>query len=387
MIEKIVNQAGIPEGDDISEEKSSEKFPMPEGYDGWTSAEEVFKREAWDKFALFEQRIRSAGSISAIISAVEQYAVTDTSGKEVVVEWFSFGERPSYDFAESLEKVINVLMDIEKNGVENYLGPEKNHVRVKGISLIQWRIEELFNIVPPTEDKLVLKMKTHADRLRAHLVDEEVPLGERRIRLKNFYHDVEKIHTTGLFKEYSSGAIPSVGVLRDSAMKVADAIAKEIERERKSGVSDEDLDREIALERILRGRGRAIDSGIRSYIATVLRFQNLSKRRSEGRDLLKQFESADHQRRQSHNSLISSLRIFAKAVEEAKSLGVLDGTSVVPWQLGMNMNEFKGQDKVTIFSERTLNDRDFIRDWAIVAELYERLQEIDELEKKKSDKG
>ena len=224
------------------------------------------------------------------------------------------------------------------------------------------------------EDSIVAEMHSCLECLRN---GDAVPKSTEEL-----HFEIEHTQSAPIFGQYETHAIPQLTTLEHSALFAADAIAREIEMHKKEGVSEADLEEESKIEKILRGRSKAIGSGIRSYIRTILRFQQLARLRHGGRDVLKQFEETDHQRRRAHNALIESLTAFTKAIEEAKEIDLLKDIPVVEWQPGTQLPDGI-ENQIVVFSHRVLSDRNYIRDWAIVAELYERLKEIEQLEKKK----
>ena len=197
---------------------------------------------------------------------------------------------------------------------------------------------------------------------------------------ERFHSEIERSYSAELYEKYDTGEIPNLEILELSANSAAEAIAKEIQESKEQGMSDADLTEETKIEKLLQGRPKIITSNIRSYIATVMRFQELAKMRTTGRDLAKQFEQADHQRRRVHNALIESLETFTNIIEDAKTLGLLSEISVAQWRHSEDLR--LQESRVVVFSKQILEDRDYIRDWAIVAEMHERLTEIEKLEKK-----
>ena len=191
---------------------------------------------------------------------------------------------------------------------------------------------------------------------------------------------IEKSHSAPLFNDYEKGLVPTLEIIKNSSVKAADSIASEILRSEKSGVSPKDLVEEKSIEKLLRGREKSINAGVRSYIRSVLRFQTLKERMHLERNMEKQFERADHERRRIHNALIESLQTFTKAIHDAQELDLLNKYTIIEWQPGLRLQHQK--DSIVVFSDRILKNRDWVRDWAVVAELYERLAEIEELERK-----
>jgi len=368
MKEKLT---GIPS----IKEVEAEVFPLPEEYNSWNTPDSQFKQEAWSKFQTFYTRVESAQDIPALLEAVQDYAVhnprEDEAGGAVLVEWFPYGQVPSYDYSEPLGDIVRRLNDISENGIAKHLSHDETSVDV-GNSVLQNRLERIFSVRPPAEDEVIAELnKTPEDGF----TDEK----EGRKKVRQLHHSAERTVSGSLLEKYNNDELLTMEMLKDGSTLAADALARGIEAEENAGTTDEDLVEEKRLEKLLRGRSQTIIAGIRSYINMVLRFQRLNEQRFLGRDVLKQFEQTDHQRRRAHDALLESLQIYSNSVREAKNTGLLNEVPVVVWESEDSLKGDLPEEKVVIFSDAVLANRDYIKDWALVAEMSERLKKIDRL--------
>ncbi len=167
-----------------------------------------------------------------------------------------------------------------------------------------------------------------------------------------------------IYVKYKDGKILTLNMLQNSVETAVDIIDNYIKNEldTKKKFDRHDIESLNKTKKILMGRIHQIRSCVNSYVQSIGTFHNLKTLRChEGRDFNKQFENADLARRRKHNSLIESLQVFRKALNQVRNLS----------------NEIDvSQNKLIMFSEKVLDNRDLIRDWAIAAYFHEQLQSI-----------
>jgi hypothetical protein len=122
-----------------------------------------------------------------------------------------------------------------------------------------------------------------------------------------------------------------------------------------------------------------VERGMQAYIRTIIQFHTI-KRLSIGgvRDMTAQFARVDQERRNAHEGLLDSLRTMRQAVLAAAGTELIPKQNVIEWTMGMNAGELLSHNPhaVIVFSDRVLQDRNYIRDWAIAADFEERLKEM-----------
>lgn len=231
---------------------------------------------------------------------------------------------------------------------------------------------------PVYGEEVVEKIHLHHDSVLEGTIPCNVEL------LEQVREDLTHLECYPLYKEYVEGRTPSLPLLQESAARAVAAIEKIIAEEKKNGTSDADLAEEIRVKNLIAGRSISIEQNITAYIKTVLRFQTLKKLHNNGaRDVSKQLEQTDHDRRRVHNNLIDSLRILTEAVKEAQSIDLIAKKSVHEWVPSLNASELaKTEGSIVVFSPKILTDRDYVRDWAMAADFNKQFSDLQEVEQK-----
>lgn len=218
----------------------------------------------------------------------------------------------------------------------------------------------------------------------AHVCNESLKRGHPNggIELERLRREIAESDYNELYHQYHNGQILTLTALEKTAHHAAKEIATVIAGDRENGLTDDDLVDEIALQNILEGRVQAIRVSIRSYITTVIQYHNIKIRRQRGamddEDLKRQFEQIDARRRKAHNTLLESLREMTRALAQAKDEDLIR-TPFIQWEVGMPISPEVQENRYVTFAESVTNNREYIRDWAIVADLDARLRSIEEL--------
>lgn len=193
------------------------------------------------------------------------------------------------------------------------------------------------------------------------------------------HKDIEQCECSALFNQYASGEVPTLKAMFANLQSFLDAFAQEVEKEKPAdGESSETHQWMSSTHKLLSGREQTVRSAIQRYVNSVIRFKNLHKLAAGGsRDLNAQFVDADHARRRAHNALIEALSIYTEKIrslaEEGFNQETMSTFRFKTWDGRTDARTF-GSDAVVFFSPEVLRNRDFLRDWAIVADFKEQLE-------------
>jgi hypothetical protein len=139
----------------------------------------------------------------------------------------------------------------------------------------------------------------------------------------------------------------------------------------------------IAICKLLSQRVKEIRNWCLRYEQTVIVFhRKLKKMRETGeRDDAEMFKDADIERRRIHDNLMASIRSLDQSISSANEMEPLQH-NIVRWQPGLSIPENFANEQSFIFSERaaTHDNRDLIRDWAIIANLEQKMEALREYE-------
>jgi hypothetical protein len=154
----------------------------------------------------------------------------------------------------------------------------------------------------------------------------------------------------------------------------------------KTDIADDPDELQFITSRLnlIKKRDVEISASVKRYVSTVAQFQTIKKQqlRMLPEDYRDKLIDIDARRRKAHNSLMETLSIYTRLIQELKSDGYLSEVDVFQWDFKNDATDFKANaNNVAVFSEKILNNRDLIKDWAITAHLYQSLKIISELEK------
>lgn len=229
---------------------------------------------------------------------------------------------------------------------------------------------------PPTAEQDILE-KLHAENEREH--DGRAPAET----LGKLHQDIERCGCYPIFKQYASGEMPTLDRMFTNIKDLVAEMDRDIETERALVSEGEHPGLLQHLEKsrgLLLGRESQIRGTIQRYVNQVIRFNRLRKLQADGaRDMVKQYEQTDHARRRAHNDLINSLTTYVQVIRdmrvEGAALNVYEHFNFSEWD---TTNDARRVDKKTtvIFDPSVMQNREFIRDWAIVADFHEQLKEL-----------
>ncbi|MEK7612632.1 MAG: hypothetical protein AAB449_00585 [Patescibacteria group bacterium] len=231
---------------------------------------------------------------------------------------------------------------------------------------------------PPTqeisavEEDVAAKIHTNHDKI----VNGEIPLSEKL--LTEIRDDLSRLECYPLYREYTAGNVPTLAVLDVSTERAVHAIDATLAGDRAKGTPENDLAEETKVRNLIAGRSISIKRNVAEYIRTVLRFHTLKRLAAGGgRDMQEQFVKTDEARVRAHNNLIKSLQIMTSTIQSAATMNLLPEHKILKWVAGMNAHDLnKNPNTVVVFSDKVMQDRDFIKDWAIAADFDLQLQEM-----------
>lgn len=186
-------------------------------------------------------------------------------------------------------------------------------------------------------------------------------------------HLHDRIHSCEvghLFDEYVEESVPTFErmfhPLPERIEKAKQALRVDAEKYGAETVADE-----MRILALLSGREQQVQTAVQRYVQSVIRFDTLRRLSYGGvRADMEQFSDADHARRRSHNALIDTLRVYLKVAQEAEAASVFpkesSGPVFVPWDIGVDARVIP-RGHILVFSEKTLEHREFVRDWAVAS--------------------
>ncbi len=213
---------------------------------------------------------------------------------------------------------------------------------------------------------------------RAHRA-HRVGYSHNREEIAHLNGSIHSCECGKLFDEYVQGSVPTFermfGSLPERVEEASRDLRKDAER-----YGPEDVEEETRMLSLLKGRERQVQTAVQMYVQSVIRFDTLKQLSHGGaREDKENFANADHARRRLHNALLESLHVYLETAQEAERMGVFSGAHPGPiftlWDIGIDARSIS-HEQLLLFSERTLERREFVRDWAIAAFFAMRLGEL-----------
>lgn len=181
-----------------------------------------------------------------------------------------------------------------------------------------------------------------------------------------------------LFDEYVDGIVPTFDrmfkPLSERIQQATEVLQTDAEK-----YGPNDVAEEMRALTLLKGREQQVQTAVQLYVQSVIRFNTLKQLSHGGaHDDKENFVRADQSRRRLHNGLIDSLRVYLDAAQKANELGLLSHSepAFAQWDIGIDARTVP-DSRALLFSGKTLERREFVRDWAIAAFFAERLQELE----------
>lgn len=218
-------------------------------------------------------------------------------------------------------------------------------------------------------EQAVVETHSHSDKLK---VPTYHPNNTDREVVAKLRKDLEGVECYQLYRQYAQGTVPTISMFEDSSRMLGGELARMVEKEKAEKVPETELQELTKKQAFIEHRAAEIKTAINRYVRVVIRFHNL-KRLQEQRgnvDDLDRLQAVDKDRRRAHDLLLEALSSFTDVARALQEEGVLERGLVVEWKPGMNAQTLSGSGKrAVVFSPDTIKDRDYIRDWAVVADL------------------
>ncbi len=206
--------------------------------------------------------------------------------------------------------------------------------------------------------------------------------------LEIFHKEIEQCECYPLLLKYTSGQIPSLQRMFANIDKVSTQLQKLADEEAsKLKQSDDASYHKLLLDtkNLLAGREAQVRGAVLRYVNSVIRFSRLQKSSMNGiRDDGEQFVKADHARRHAHDNLISSLNTYSALAK--KMIDEDLPNTFVFWQHNDDARMIP-TDKTIIFDPSVTRNREFIKDWSIVADFVEQMEALGETNWSENAKG
>lgn len=186
-----------------------------------------------------------------------------------------------------------------------------------------------------------------------------------------------------LFEHYEKHEV----LTYDDIERSLEIVLHQISSELKHDADDEFLNKSF---QILKERAKEIKHAARRYVQSIAKFHFIKRQqlRMEPHEFKEEFEKIDQLRRNAHNGLIETLTIYTKTINELRRDGVLDNVEVIEWHTADRFDEdTEVEGKVFVFAGDVLRNRDLVKDWAISAHMFEKLKQIEEIQKGHSTEG
>ncbi len=227
-------------------------------------------------------------------------------------------------------------------------------------------------VVPVYEEDVVAGLHAHVGNPKF----AEQPKFAHVEALSRFTRDLTHLEFFPLYERYRKGEVPTLQDLQKTAEYVRNKIARIIKEE---NLAAEESREEVQISKLLEGRAENVRKAVNRYVQTVIRFHTAKRvmrlRPERERDLM---QESDRARRIAHDSLIESLRVFSDAVRHAIAENIIKGKEIAVWDPAHPLRRSrKDDDRVFVFSPSFLNDRDFIRNWAMTIDYSEKMESIE----------
>jgi len=228
--------------------------------------------------------------------------------------------------------------------------------------------QEDVSVPPQGGDEILYNLHHATERHRKERVSRE--------EVSTYHKSIERSEFGPLFEQYKQGDVPGpermFGPLKAQLDKAQGIIDEEHAASGEGSVAEL-----VRIHGLLAGREQEVSSAASRYVQALIRHRNLQQLSLGGsRDLTEQFVRADHARRRAHEALLASLRLYRDMLQKAKEEELIPANSYVEWQIGDKARDIP-QQTIVVFSAKTTADRDFVRDWALVIDFANQLNELE----------
>jgi hypothetical protein len=211
----------------------------------------------------------------------------------------------------------------------------------------------------PTEE-VVDEFAEIVENHRGNLRDDN----QRREAFTELHGVLDKFENHAVKLMYDEGRMPTFESIDRVAQSAARALAADNEPEAQR------------IAKLLQHHVTSVKRWCRQYVASLLRFRAsktafLRMNDEERRDAL---GKADADRRRIHDALLGSLASLEDLLREGSEY--TDIGQPIRWNEKDQLQQGAANSTPLMFSTKTLEDRDVIRDWAIVADRIEEIHKI-----------
>lgn len=177
--------------------------------------------------------------------------------------------------------------------------------------------------------------------------------------IKAIHEKYERCETFPLYDAYVNNRLPNFDHLERHVAALIENVPENLR---------DDPEAQTMIKR-LQGRPLMLRGSVQSYVQSVIRFVNISKRPGAfGDDHTERLVKIDHERRRKHENLLRALTEFVTLLEQAKDYGLCEDNDYHLWLPG-STDELP--EKLVTFSPLAIANRDFIKDWALAADFAE----------------
>lgn len=188
--------------------------------------------------------------------------------------------------------------------------------------------------------------------------------------------EIDSSEVSEIFKSYDEHKMVTLDDISDSIAAIRTYLEEELSRLPAEDEEVEVISKQLAL---IKTRDKTLQEAVRRYVGTLSSFFALKKQRIrlDPEDFKYKMEDIDRRRRSAHDSLIETLVVYSRVINELREYGLLDDFTVEAWGPGVDVSRSSvGPDEKLIrtFSGRALEDRELIKDWAVSAYLHDSLE-------------
>lgn len=211
-----------------------------------------------------------------------------------------------------------------------------------------------------------------------HPLDEFTSSDQIEAFAEKLGQDLTHCECYPLYLQYLQGEVPTLDMLQKTVDELSSRVEGAIEKEKAAGLSDTDYEDLTQVKKILSTRMRNIRTNVGEYVLKIAQFHRIriGVRASDPEWTKEEFVRIDTARRRAHEILLSSLTDLTTRTKSLIEEGLVTTHEIGYWNRTKPAHELQESGKLVLFDPRVVADRDYIRDWAISADIYERTNEF-----------
>lgn len=188
------------------------------------------------------------------------------------------------------------------------------------------------------------------------------------------HREFETCEAYATYLAYAEGSLPTI----ENMTHGIEAMLAQAPQHAKEGPEAE------RVCKMLSGRALQIRAASRSYVQSVITFNRqlsgAGQFRLSDEERRDQLIDTDKRRRRLHDALLDTLRVTYRTLMDAVDLGIANKSTFGIWEKGFDARQLPGT--FSIFAPQALDDRNFIRNWAIAADFAQTFAKLDEIVQK-----